>query len=113
MILRMNTPADRDYINAKSEAIEATLAADAKEYQAKTNTRLDALEQTVQSGFQSLREELATQLAQSQAELIKWMVGTVLAGVAISTSITMALLNNTAKAPAPPPIVIYTQPNVK
>jgi hypothetical protein len=123
----MNTPADRDYINAKAEAIAATLSSDAKEYQTKmntrldamnarldtTNARLDALEQTIQSGFQVIREELTAKLAQSQAELIKWIAGTVLAGVAISTSITAVLLNNSVKATAPTPIVIYAQPNTK
>ena len=115
----MNTPADRDYINAKAEAIAASLSVNAIEYQAKTNigldamnARLDAINQTMQSGFQSIREEIATKIAQSQAELIKWMVATVLAGVAISTSITAVLLNGVAQK-APTPIVIYAQPNAK
>ena len=138
----MNTPADRDYIDAKAEAIAANLSLDAVEYQAKTGTRLDGMsvrmdgmnvrmdgmsvqmdgmnnrldmmEQAMQSGFQSIREEIATKIAQSQAELIKWMVATILAGVAISTSITAVLLNSaTQKAQPPTPIVIYAQPNTK
>lgn len=131
----MNTPADRDYINAKAEAIAATLAADAREYQAKTdvcldamntrldttNTRLDALDQTMQLGFKSLREEISAQLAQlearilrSQTDHIKWMVGAIFAGLAVSTSVTVALINNApSKSAAPTPVVIYTQPNAK
>ncbi|NGZ83812.1 hypothetical protein [Duganella aceris] len=145
----MNTPADRDYMNAKAEAIAATLSLDAKAYQEQTNSRLDAMnsrldstnsrldetnnrldatnnrldatnnrldtmEQAMQSGFNSIREEVATKIANSQAELVKWMVATVLAGVAISTSITAVLINNaTPKASPPTPIVIYAQPPSK
>lgn len=122
----MNSPTDTDYIDAKAEAIAATLALDAKEYQAKTNIRLDAInhrldaiEQSMQSGFKSLREELAAQLAQfevrilhAQAESFKWIIGAVIGGIAISTSISAVLINSTS-AKAPTPIVIYTQPSPK
>jgi hypothetical protein len=117
----MNMPADRDYINARAEAIAATLSANAMESQAKTNAHLDAMNQTMQSGFQSIREEIATRLAQleasllrSQSDHIKWIVGAIFAGLAVSTSITVALINTApSKAAAPTPIVIYTQPNPK
>jgi hypothetical protein len=132
----MNTPVDRDYMNAKAEAIAATLSLDAKAYQEQTNSRLDAMnfrldatnsrldatnsrldtmDQAMQSGFKLIREEVATKIAQSQAELVKWMAATVFAGVAISTSITAVLLNSMVlkPPPAPPPIVIYAQPPPK
>lgn len=114
----MNTPADRDYINAKAEATAATLSADAKEYQAKTNARLDVMEKTMQLGFRSLHDELAAQIAQlesrilrSQAENLKWIVGSIIGGIAISTSISAVIINSaTSKPPAAmTPIVIYAQ----
>lgn len=81
-----------------------------------TNTRLDAMDRTMQSGFKSIREELATQIAQfevrilrSQTESFKWIVGAIVGGIAISTSITAVLVNNTSSNTLAP-IVIYAQP---
>ncbi len=39
----MNTPADRDYMDAKAEAIAASLSVNAMEYQSMTNMRLDGM----------------------------------------------------------------------
>lgn len=116
----MNTPTDRDYINAKAEATAATLSADAKEYQAKTNARLDVMDKTMQFGFKSVQDEFAIQIAQlesrilrSQAESLKWIVGSIIGGIAISTSISAVLINNVALKVSSPAPAVYTQPSQK
>jgi hypothetical protein len=50
-------------------------------------------------------------LQRALSETIKWVAGTVIAGVAVSTSVTAFLISNTGQKSAPlQPIVIYAAP---
>lgn len=111
----MDTPTEKDYIDARFQAILERVSGETKVHQISTDARLDKLEQT-------LREESNTKYAQLEAnfhrgfsEVIKWMVGVVLASTAVSVSaIAVLLLHAMPKpstSPSPTPIVIYPQPS--
>jgi hypothetical protein len=110
----MDTPTEKDYVDARLQAILERVSGETKAHQISTDARLDKLEQT-------LREESNTKYAQLEAnfhrgisEVIKWTVGVVLASTAISVSaIAVLLLHAMPKPtmqPTPTPIVIYPQP---
>ncbi len=116
----MDTPTEKDYIDAKLQAILERLNGEAKAHQLSTDARLDKLDQTIDTGLKSVREEASTKYAQleasfhrGQSEVIKWVVGAILASTAVSVStIAVLLLHSAPKAPPTPPtsIVIHPQP---
>ena len=102
----MNSTSDKDYIDAKLEAVIAQFTGELKAIELMLNARIDSLE----ASFNLLREEFEARFAQFESRLIKWVVATVLGGVVLNTSIMTALLLN-RPSPAPvTPIVIYAQP---
>jgi hypothetical protein len=79
----------------------------------------DAKQRTVrlENNFSGLQEQfnaLRVEMHKGFADVIKWIIGTVIVSSATGiTVITFVLNNATPKAPppaAPPPVVIYTQP---
>ncbi|NVM74333.1 hypothetical protein FHW83_000093 [Duganella sp. SG902] len=109
----MNSITDKDYVDAKLEATVARFTGELKAHELILGARIDALTQSTDSGFKSLREEFEARFAKFETRLIKWVVATVLGGVVLNTSITTALLlNRTPPAPAAPvaPIIVYAQP---
>lgn len=116
----MDTLTEKDYIDAKLQAVIERLNGEAKAHQLATDARLDKLNQTIDAGLKSVREESSTKYAQleasfhrGQSEVIKWVVGAILASTAVSVSTIAVLLVHSAPKPpttAPGPIVIYPQP---
>lgn len=121
---------DKDYIDAKLQAVIERLNGDARAHQLATDTRFVQLNQTLEAGLKSTQKENELQRAQteaylqkvvsevtrsqseitkSQGELIKWVAGISIASAAITISATTLLVTqSTPKSPAP--IVIYAQP---
>jgi hypothetical protein len=108
----MDTPTEKDYVDARLQAILERVSGETKAHQISTDARLDKLEQT-------LREESNTKYAQLEAnfhrgisEVIKWTVGVVLTSTAISVSSIAVLLLHAMPTipPTPTPIVIFPQP---
>lgn len=125
----MSAVTDKDYIDAKLQAASAQMLGEVrqasaevignlKEYQAQSIARMTAMEQTMRSGATSLEDGIDTRFAQFEANLqralsetIKWVAGTVIAGVTVSVSVTSFLLHNAGPKSAPvAPIVVYAQP---
>ncbi|MTV36799.1 hypothetical protein [Duganella radicis] len=108
----MNSITDKDYIDAKLDATVARFTGELKAHELAMTGRIDALAQSTDSGFKSIRQEFETRFAKFESRLIKWVVATVLGGVVLNTSITTALLlSRQPPAPAPAaPIIIYAQP---
>ncbi len=53
-----------------------------------------------------------TAISEAKADIVKWVVGTALAGIALALTVMTFVLNNASpKAPAPPPVVIYSTPS--
>ncbi|MYN27304.1 hypothetical protein [Duganella levis] len=122
---------DKDYIDAKLQAVIERLNGDARAHQLATDTRFVQLNQTLEAGLKSTQKENELQRAQteaylqkvvsevtrsqseitkSQGELIKWVAGISIASAAITISATTLLVTqSTPKSPAP--IVIYAQPS--
>lgn len=126
----MSATTDKDYIDAKLQAASAQMLGEVrhanaevvgnlKEYQAQSIARMDAMEQTMRSAAKSLEDGIDTRFAQFEANLqralsetIKWVAGTVIAGVTVSVSVTSFLLHNTGPKSAPiAPIVVYARPD--
>ncbi|CAN7304353.1 hypothetical protein LJR289_001514 [Pseudoduganella sp. LjRoot289] len=127
----MAASTDKDYIDAKLEGTSAHLlgevrlanaefAGNLKEYQAQSIARMDMLDQTIKSGILSARDELNTKLAlieanvyRVQSEIIRWVVGAIIGGAAVTISATSFLLSS-AGLKCPPasaaPVVVYAQP---
>ncbi len=120
----MSTSPDKDYIDAKSEAISAAVSGEIKAFRAevsarldKMNARLDAQEQLIRFGQKSLQEEFNTKFAQlestfrrAHSDMLKWVLGAILAGLGLSLSISTLLLTNAAgKTSAPAPAVSAPQ----
>lgn len=117
----MNAPIEKDYIDAKLQAVIERLNGEAKAHQISTDARLDKLDQTVEFGLKSVREESAARYAQleasfyrSQSETVKWIVGAILASTAVSVStiallVHLAISKPAAPVPTPAPIVIYPE----
>lgn len=127
----MNATTDKDYIDAKLEGTSAYLlgeirAANAeyvgnlKEYQAQSIARMEMLELTIKAGMKSTQDELMTKLAlieatnyRLQSDIIKWVMGAVISGTAVTISFTSVMLNSSghkSTPSAPVPIVVYAQP---
>ncbi|MYM74849.1 hypothetical protein GTP55_21590 [Duganella sp. FT109W] len=122
---------DKDYIDAKLQAVIERLNGDARAHQLATDARFVQLNQTLEAGLKSTQKENELQRAQteaylqkvvsevtrsqseitkSQGELIKWVAGISIASAAITISATTLLVTqSTPKGPAP--IVIYAQPS--
>lgn len=123
---------DKDYIDAKLQAVIERLNGDAHAHQLATDARFVQLNQTLEAGLKSAQKENELQRAQteaylqkvvsevtrsqseitkSQGELIKWVAAIPIASAAITISATTLLVSqSTPKSPAP--IVIYSQPSL-
>jgi hypothetical protein len=112
----MDTPAEKDYIDARLEAVFKRINGEARAHQLATDARLDKLDQTVAFGLKSVHDELNTGRAQVEANFLKnqnnqtkWLIGTIIAiGAVIVSIISVMLLQVAPKTNAP--IVIYAQP---
>lgn len=148
----MSATTDKDYIDAKLEAMTASLngrmelaaakaderlnAAAAKSDErlnamhaatdarmeaaaAKADARFEVSEARIDGRIQSIEQLMDKKFAEFDAalhknnfDLVKWIVGTAIAVIAIATSLATFIMNNTTpkQAPvAPAPIVIYAQ----
>ncbi|PHV06418.1 hypothetical protein CSQ96_16460 [Janthinobacterium sp. BJB412] len=116
----MSSSPYKDYIDAKSEAVSASVFGEIKAFRAEVNARfaevnarLDIQEQLIRSGKKSLQEELNTKFAQLEStfrhahnDMLKWVVGSILACFGLSLSVSTLLLSNSMPktgiaAPAP------------
>jgi hypothetical protein len=114
----MSAATDKDYIDAKVQAATARMESGAQN----TNAELIATLKDYQTEFRQANAasnarmdiivaQFEANLQRALSETIKWVAGTVIAGVAVSTSVTAFLISNTGQKPAPlQPIVIYAAP---
>lgn len=58
----------------------------------------------IESGLNELRSTVKADMAELNASLIKWIVGTVLAAGAVAISIMTFVLNHAVSKPPPPPL---------
>ncbi|MYN11009.1 hypothetical protein [Pseudoduganella aquatica] len=104
--------------NAKLTATLSEYQAEFRQANAANHARMDSIELALKSGLKNIEQENAIRIAQFEANLqralsetIKWVAGTVIAGVAVSTSVTAFLISNSGQKSAPlQPIVIYAAP---
>jgi len=115
---------DKDYIDARLEATVARFAGELNAHELTLNGRLDALAQTMTAGFKSLHEEIETRALRNEAyiaqveanvhkaiaNLIKWVVATVLGSMVGTISIMSFLVTNAAPKTPNVPIIVYAQP---
>jgi urease accessory protein UreF len=83
----MDTPSIKDYIDAKDEA----LTAEVRQYYAMTEARLTEMDARVVNRL----AEMETRLLRGQAEILKWCVGVVFAGMTINISVSAYLYSST------------------
>ena len=148
----MSTSPDKDYVDAKSEAVSASVSGEIKAFRAEVNARfaevngrftevdarfvevngridlvnaridmvvlrLDSQEKLLQLGQKLLQEEFKARFAQLEVtfqrahnETLKWTMGVVFAGLALSVSVPSLILRNAvANAGAPASAVIAPQ----
>lgn len=79
----MDTPSTKDYVDAKVEI----LATEAREYYAKTDARLAEMDARVVTRI----SDMENRVMRGQAEMIKWCVGIVFAGMTINISVSAYL----------------------
>ncbi|RZT11390.1 hypothetical protein SAMN05216319_0129 [Duganella sp. CF402] len=115
----MDTPTTKDYIDARLETVNGEMRA----YQLAMSGGFERLEQLIRSETQSTRDEVSVKLAQneaqlhkianeiakSQTEIIKWVVGALFTSSALTISTVSFLLSQTPPRSSAP-IVIYAQP---
>jgi len=89
---------DKDYIDAKLQAVIERLNGDIRVHQVATTARLDKLDHTIERGLQSVREEFSTKLAQVEtnfnraiSDAIKWMIGAMVGLTMVSITVTSVL----------------------
>lgn len=112
----MNTPSDKDYIDAKLQAYMERISAEAQARHAVTDARLLKLELEIEASSKLLRQEMNTRLAEleirllrSQQSMLKWIIGSMFAMMTISVSATsLVIVYVTPKASQP--IILYGPP---
>jgi len=107
----MNAASDKEYIDAKLETTDTRVEGKIWGLAATVDAKFAAVD-TKFAAVDAKFAELRAEMQKGFAELIKWMVGTVIAVNAVSVTVLMFAINNAAPkaAPAPAPIIIYTQP---
>jgi hypothetical protein len=115
----MDTPTTKDYIDARLETVNGEI----RTLQFAMTAGFERLEQLIRSETQSVRDEVSIKLAQSdaqvqkvcgeiaksQSEIIKWVVGALFTSSALTISTVSFLLSQTPPKSSAP-IVIYAQP---
>jgi hypothetical protein len=115
----MDTPTTKDYIDARLETVNGEIRA----LQLAVTAGFELLEQLIRSETQSVRDEVSIKLAQrdaqlekvcgeiakSQSDIIKWVVGALFTSSALTISTVSFLLSQTPPKSSAP-IVIYAQP---
>jgi hypothetical protein len=79
----MDNPSIKDYIDAKDESIST----EARQYYAMTEARLAEMDARVVNRL----AEMETRLVRGQAEVLKWCVGIMIAGITITTTVTTSV----------------------
>jgi len=103
----MNSPVDKEYLDARLETIMAVFSGEMKEYVSRNETAHGRLEACIDL----LREEMHTSIARSENRIIKWVVGAILAQTAVLVSV-MSLMFHVAidRTPAAAPPVVVNIP---
>lgn len=121
---------DKDYIDAKLQAVIERLNGDARAHQIATDARFVQVNQVMEAGFESQRKDneiywaqmeaylqkmvsevtkSQSEVTRSQGEIIKWVAAICTASAAITISATTLLVAQSAPR-TPAPIVIYAPP---
>lgn len=102
--------ADKEYVDTKLQAFVEKMNAEAAARHISTAAHFDELNTHIDNLEHSLREELKLKLAEfeiklvrTQQELVKWIVGAMITGSALSLSATSVMLNYAL--PRPPAAV--------
>lgn len=114
----MNAASDKEYIDAKLETTDTRVEGKLSVLAATVDTKFSGVDvkfagvDTKFAAVDAKFAELRAEMQKGFAEVIKWMVGTVIAVNAVSVTVLMFAINNAAPkvAAAPAPIIIYTQP---
>ncbi|MRW94274.1 hypothetical protein GJ699_30295 [Duganella sp. FT80W] len=109
----MNSPSEKDYLDAKLQAFVEQVNGEARARQVTVDARFDRLEQAIDFGFRSLRDEFDLKLANlenkfllAQKELIKWIVGAMITSTTISITTTAVMINYAIPRPVVTPSVL-------
>lgn len=115
----MNANSDKDYIDAKTEAVRAGMDGRPDTFEANVNGRFPAFEANVNARFaetnaklDKLGADLRKEIAEASARMVQWMIGIFLASMAIFITVMTFVLNNAVPKAAPPlqPVIIQLSP---
>lgn len=108
---------DKDYIDSRLETVSTRMLGEVRTITADMAGQQKAFEARTEAAFDTFRELLDRKLAElsanqqrMNAELIKWVVGVMIAFGGLGLGYITFLLNTAAQKIAAPPIVIYAQP---
>ena len=119
----MNAPSDKDYIDARYDTVNERVNSEMRLLHTEMAARFEKVEQRIAAEGRAIRDEVNLKLAQMEAniargqqellkgqnDLLKWIVGALIATAAISISaISVILTQATPRSAAP--IVIYAPP---
>ena len=126
----MNANSDKDYIDAKTEAVRAGMDGRLDAFEANVNGRFAELNAKIDKSVAELNAKIDTafadlnakidklgadlrkDIAEFSARMVQWMVGIFLASMAIFITLMTFVLNNAVPkaAPATPPVIIQLSP---
>lgn len=120
----MNAPTDKDYIDAKLQAVMEKINGDIRAHQLATDARLERIERKIEDGQESLRAEFNLKLAELESNLksdfqrtlidvMKWMIGAMAGLTAISVTVSSVLFIRLAPkddAPVMPRVSAVSNP---
>ncbi|CAN7626657.1 hypothetical protein [Duganella sp. LjRoot269] len=100
----MNANSDKDYIDAKVDGIRAVL-----------DERTEAIRESMREMRVAVEAKIVSTVESAVSQLVKWMVGTFIATIAIFITVMTFVLNNAVpKTPAPaatvPAVIIQVTP---
>jgi hypothetical protein len=113
----MNAVTDKDYIDSRLETVSTRMLGEVRTITAEMAGQQKAFEARTEAAISNIRElidrKFAEQDAKQQrmnAELIKWVVGVMIAFGGLGLGYITFLLNVTTQKIAAAPVVIYAQP---
>lgn len=115
----MNANSDKDYLDAKVEAVRAGMDGRLDTFEENVNGRFAGMNATFDKSvaellakIDKLSAELCKEIADVGSRMVQWMVGLFLASMAIFITMITFVLNNAVRtaAPATPPVIIQLSP---
>ncbi|RFP18598.1 MULTISPECIES: hypothetical protein [unclassified Duganella] len=100
----MNSNSDKEYIDARVDGIRAVL-----------DERTEAIRDSMEAMRVAVEAKIDSAFERAVSQFVKWMVGTLLAGITIVISVMTFVLNNAIPkaqpaAPVAPAVIIQVTP---